>query len=221
MQAQLASAQVGVQIKSNEAAGTRGGGQGRGGLRGAHRSGRGHARSRPSVSREAKATEALGLARATGFEAQKDALGEPGDRGGGGRERGGRRPHHGRARGARHRRWGRRRGARRAGGDADALLGTAVAARAEPNGDGDGSTDKSDRLPSALARPRVATASVLLTLPTVGPTGCRILPATSTDRPIRDRSVRARDKCHTRVRSSPSEHPRREHPGRAHHEHHR
>ena len=75
MQAQLAQAQVGVEIKAERSRGPQERRQGRGHVRRAHRSGRGDEGARRSVSREAKATEALGLARAIGFEAQTKAFG--------------------------------------------------------------------------------------------------------------------------------------------------
>jgi regulator of protease activity HflC (stomatin/prohibitin superfamily) len=74
MQAQLASAQVGVQIKANEAEARQNEGKGEAAF--VELTGRAEATRRQAIGlAEAKATEALGLARATGFEAQKEALG--------------------------------------------------------------------------------------------------------------------------------------------------
>jgi uncharacterized membrane protein YqiK len=74
MQAQLASAQVGVQIKANEAEARQNEGKGEAAF--VELTGRAEATRREAIGlAEAKATEALGLARATGFEAQKEALG--------------------------------------------------------------------------------------------------------------------------------------------------
>jgi uncharacterized membrane protein YqiK len=76
MQAQLASAQVGVQIKSNEAQARENEAKGEAAY--VQLTGEAEAARRQAIGlAEAKATEALGLARATGFEAQKDALGGP------------------------------------------------------------------------------------------------------------------------------------------------
>jgi uncharacterized membrane protein YqiK len=75
MQAQLASAQVGVQIKTNEAEAREAEGKGEAAY--VQLTGQAEASKRQAIGlAEAKATEALGLARATGFEAQKEALGE-------------------------------------------------------------------------------------------------------------------------------------------------
>jgi len=74
MQAHLASAQVGVQIKANEAEARQNEGKGEAAF--VELTGRAEATRREAIGlAEAKATEALGLARATGFEAQKEALG--------------------------------------------------------------------------------------------------------------------------------------------------
>ncbi|HXY94852.1 MAG TPA: SPFH domain-containing protein [Acidimicrobiia bacterium] len=74
MQAQLASAQVGVQIKANEAEARQNEGKGEAAF--VELTGRAEATKVEAIGlAEAKATEALGLARATGFEAQKEALG--------------------------------------------------------------------------------------------------------------------------------------------------
>jgi hypothetical protein len=76
MQAQLASAQVGVQIKANQAEARENEGKGEAAF--VELTGRAEATRRQAIGlAEAKATEALGLARATGFEAQKEALGGP------------------------------------------------------------------------------------------------------------------------------------------------
>jgi hypothetical protein len=76
MQAQLASAQVGVQIEENRAEAREAEGKGEAAF--VELTGRAEATRREAIGlAEAKATEALGLARATGFEAQKDALGGP------------------------------------------------------------------------------------------------------------------------------------------------
>jgi hypothetical protein len=75
MQAQLASAQVGVQIKQNEAQARRAEGEGEA----AYVELTGHAeatRVQAIGLAEAKAVEALGIARATGFEEQRQAIGE-------------------------------------------------------------------------------------------------------------------------------------------------
>jgi regulator of protease activity HflC (stomatin/prohibitin superfamily) len=74
MQAQLATSQVGVQIKSNEAEARQA--EGRGEAAYVQLTGEGEAAKVQAIGlAEAKATEALGLARAVGFEAQKEALG--------------------------------------------------------------------------------------------------------------------------------------------------
>jgi regulator of protease activity HflC (stomatin/prohibitin superfamily) len=74
MQSQLASAQVGVQIKANEAEARQNEGKGEAAF--VELTGRAEATKVEAIGlAEAKATEALGLARAVGFEAQKDALG--------------------------------------------------------------------------------------------------------------------------------------------------
>jgi regulator of protease activity HflC (stomatin/prohibitin superfamily) len=74
MQAQLASAQVGVQIKANEAEARENEGKGEAAF--VELTGRAEATKVQAIGlAEAKATEALGLARAVGFEAQKEALG--------------------------------------------------------------------------------------------------------------------------------------------------
>jgi uncharacterized membrane protein YqiK len=76
MQAQLASAQVGVQIKANQAEARQNEGKGEAAF--VELTGRAEATRRQAIGlAEAKATEALGLARAIGFEAQKEALGGP------------------------------------------------------------------------------------------------------------------------------------------------
>jgi len=76
MQSQLAGAQVGVQIKTNEAQAREA--EARGEAAYVQLTGEAEAARRQAIGlAEAKATEALGLARATGFEAQKDALGGP------------------------------------------------------------------------------------------------------------------------------------------------
>jgi hypothetical protein len=76
MQSQLASAQVGVQIKANQAEARENEGKGEAAF--VELTGRAEATRRQAIGlAEAKATEALGLARATGFEAQKEALGGP------------------------------------------------------------------------------------------------------------------------------------------------
>jgi regulator of protease activity HflC (stomatin/prohibitin superfamily) len=74
MQAQLASAQVGVQIKANEAEARENEGKGEAAY--VELTGRAEATKVQAIGlAEAKATEALGLARAIGFEAQTKALG--------------------------------------------------------------------------------------------------------------------------------------------------
>jgi regulator of protease activity HflC (stomatin/prohibitin superfamily) len=74
MQAQLAGAQVGVQIKANEAEARENEGKGEAAF--VELTGRAEATKVQAIGlAEAKATEALGLARAVGFEAQKEALG--------------------------------------------------------------------------------------------------------------------------------------------------
>jgi hypothetical protein len=74
MQAQLASAQVGVQIKTNQADARSA--EARGEAAYVQLTGEAEASRRQAIGlAEARATEALGLARAVGFEAQKDALG--------------------------------------------------------------------------------------------------------------------------------------------------
>ncbi|HEX5585772.1 MAG TPA: SPFH domain-containing protein [Acidimicrobiia bacterium] len=74
MQAQLAGAQVGVQIENNRAEAREAEGKGEAAF--VELTGRAEAARREAIGlAEAKATEALGLARATGFEAQKEALG--------------------------------------------------------------------------------------------------------------------------------------------------
>jgi hypothetical protein len=74
MQSQLASSQVGVQIKTNEADARQA--EGRGEAAYVQLTGEGEAAKVQAIGlAQAKATEALGLARAIGFEAQKDALG--------------------------------------------------------------------------------------------------------------------------------------------------
>jgi hypothetical protein len=74
MQAQLASAQVGVQIKTNQAEAREAEAKGEAAY--VQLTGEAEAAKRQAIGlAEAKATEALGLARATGFEAQKEALG--------------------------------------------------------------------------------------------------------------------------------------------------
>jgi uncharacterized membrane protein YqiK len=76
MQARLATAQVGVQIKQNEAQAREA--EARGDAAYVQLTGQAEAARTQAIGlAEAKATEALGLARATGFEAQKDALGGP------------------------------------------------------------------------------------------------------------------------------------------------
>ena len=104
MQSQLASAQVGVQIKTNEAQAREAGSQGRGGVRAAHRRGGRRPRRQAIGLGEAKATEALGLARAIGFDAQKEALGGPATAVVAVANAVADGPHHRRARGARDRR---------------------------------------------------------------------------------------------------------------------
>ena len=75
MQAQLASAQVGVQIKTNQAEAREAEGKGEAAY--VQITGQAEASKVQAIGlAQAKATEALGLARATGFEAQKEALGE-------------------------------------------------------------------------------------------------------------------------------------------------
>ena len=74
MQAQLAGAQVGVQIKANEAEARENEGKGEAAY--VELTGRAEATKVQAIGlAEAKATEALGLARAIGFEAQTKALG--------------------------------------------------------------------------------------------------------------------------------------------------
>jgi regulator of protease activity HflC (stomatin/prohibitin superfamily) len=74
MQSQLAGAQVGVQIKANEAEARENEGKGEAAF--VELTGRAEATKVQAIGlAEAKATEALGLARAVGFEAQKEALG--------------------------------------------------------------------------------------------------------------------------------------------------
>src|SRR4051794_36976491 len=74
MQAQLASAQVGVQIQTNQAEAREAEAKGEAAY--VQLTGEAEAAKRQAIGlAEAKATEALGLARATGFEAQKEALG--------------------------------------------------------------------------------------------------------------------------------------------------
>ncbi|MET0627339.1 MAG: SPFH domain-containing protein [Acidimicrobiia bacterium] len=74
MQAQLAGAQVGVQIETNRAEAREAEGKGEAAF--VELTGLAEAARRQAIGlAEAKATEALGLARATGFEAQKEALG--------------------------------------------------------------------------------------------------------------------------------------------------
>ena len=76
MQAQLASAQVGVEIRTNEAQAREA--EARGEAAYVRLTGEAEAARTQAIGlAEAKATEALGLARAAGFEAQKQALGEP------------------------------------------------------------------------------------------------------------------------------------------------
>ena len=75
MQAELAAAQVSVGHQPQPGRGPRGPGRGRGRLRAPHRP----RRSRPDQAiglAEAQATEALGLARAAGFDAQAEAIGQ-------------------------------------------------------------------------------------------------------------------------------------------------
>jgi regulator of protease activity HflC (stomatin/prohibitin superfamily) len=75
MQAQLASAQVGVQIKQNEAEARRAEGEGEAAY--VEVTGRAEATRVQAIGlAEAKAVEALGIARATGFEEQRQAIGE-------------------------------------------------------------------------------------------------------------------------------------------------
>jgi regulator of protease activity HflC (stomatin/prohibitin superfamily) len=75
MQAQLASAQVGVQIKQNQAEARRAEGEGEGAY--VEITGRAEATRVEAIGlAEAKAVEALGIARATGFEEQRQAIGE-------------------------------------------------------------------------------------------------------------------------------------------------
>jgi uncharacterized membrane protein YqiK len=75
MQSQLASAQVGVQIKQNEAEARRAEGQGEAAY--VELTGRAEATRVEAIGlAEAKAVEALGIARATGFEEQRQAIGE-------------------------------------------------------------------------------------------------------------------------------------------------
>jgi regulator of protease activity HflC (stomatin/prohibitin superfamily) len=76
MQSQLAGAQVGVQIKTNEAQAREA--EARGEAAYVQLTGEAEGARRQAIGLgEAKATEALGLARAIGFEAQKEALGGP------------------------------------------------------------------------------------------------------------------------------------------------
>ena len=76
MQAQLASAQVGVEIETDRADAREA--QGRGEASYVEVTGLAEAARRQAIGlAEAKATEALGLARAAGFEAQTQALGGP------------------------------------------------------------------------------------------------------------------------------------------------
>ncbi|MBM3659550.1 MAG: hypothetical protein FJW95_08590 [Actinobacteria bacterium] len=75
MQSQLASAQVGVQIKQNEAEARRAEGEGEAAY--VEITGRAEATKVEAIGlAEAKAVEALGVARATGFEEQRRAIGE-------------------------------------------------------------------------------------------------------------------------------------------------
>jgi hypothetical protein len=75
MQSQLASAQVGVQIKQNEAEARRAEGEGEAAY--VELTGRAEATRVQAIGlAEAKAVEALGIARATGFEEQRQAIGE-------------------------------------------------------------------------------------------------------------------------------------------------
>jgi uncharacterized membrane protein YqiK len=75
MQAQLANAQVGVQIKQNEAEARRAEGEGEAAY--VELTGRAEATRVEAIGlAEAKAVEALGIARATGFEEQRQAIGE-------------------------------------------------------------------------------------------------------------------------------------------------
>jgi hypothetical protein len=75
MQAQLASAQVGVQIKQNQAEARRAEGEGEAAY--VELTGRAEATRVQAIGlAEAKAVEALGIARATGFEEQRQAIGE-------------------------------------------------------------------------------------------------------------------------------------------------
>jgi len=75
MQGQLASAQVGVQIKQNEAEARRAEGEGEAAF--VELTGRAEATRVQAIGlAEAKAVEALGVARATGFEEQRHAIGE-------------------------------------------------------------------------------------------------------------------------------------------------
>jgi uncharacterized membrane protein YqiK len=75
MQAELANAQVSVEIQKNRADARRAEGTGEAAY--VELTGRAEATKVEAVGlAEAKATEALGVARATGFEAQKEALGE-------------------------------------------------------------------------------------------------------------------------------------------------
>jgi hypothetical protein len=75
MQAQLASSQVGVEIKTNEAAARESEGKGQGAY--VRLTGEAEASRVEAVGlAEAKAVEALGLARAMGYEEQRKALGE-------------------------------------------------------------------------------------------------------------------------------------------------
>ena len=75
MQAQLASAQVGVEIKQNEAEARRAEAEGEAAY--VELTGRAEATRVEAIGlAEAKAVEALGVARATGFEEQRQAIGE-------------------------------------------------------------------------------------------------------------------------------------------------
>jgi uncharacterized membrane protein YqiK len=75
MQAELANAQVGVEIQKNRADARREEATGEAAY--VELTGRAEATKVEAIGlAEAKATEALGVARATGFEAQKEALGE-------------------------------------------------------------------------------------------------------------------------------------------------
>ncbi len=116
MQGQLASAQVGVQIKQNEAEARRAEGEGEAAY--VEVTGRAEATKVQAIGlAEAKAVEALGVARATGLRGAAPGHRGGRDRGGRGGQRGRRGPHHRRARGPRDRGWRIVRGPRR---DADA-----------------------------------------------------------------------------------------------------